>query len=74
MKKKSNVEYEGSLLTEHDIYLFKEGSHFTLFEKMGAHLSRYGAQPGRISPYGHQMPKRSRSLVTSTAGTRHLIP
>ena len=37
MKKKSNVEYEGSLLTEHDIYLFKEGSHFTLFEKMGAH-------------------------------------
>ncbi len=26
-----------SLFTEHDIYLFKEGSHFRLYEKMGAH-------------------------------------
>ena len=27
-----------SLLTEHDIYLFKEGNHFRLFEKLGSHL------------------------------------
>ncbi len=27
-----------SLLTEHDIYLFKEGNHFRLYEKMGAHV------------------------------------
>jgi 1,4-alpha-glucan branching enzyme len=27
-----------SLLTEHDIYLFKEGSHFRLYEKLGAHI------------------------------------
>jgi 1,4-alpha-glucan branching enzyme len=26
-----------SLLTEQDIYLFKEGSHFNLFDKLGAH-------------------------------------
>jgi 1,4-alpha-glucan branching enzyme len=26
-----------SLLTEHDIYLFREGSHYRLFEKLGAH-------------------------------------
>jgi 1,4-alpha-glucan branching enzyme len=37
MKRSGNVLYKGSLLTEHDIYLFKEGSHFTLFEKLGAH-------------------------------------
>ena len=27
-----------SLLTDHDIYLFKEGNHFTLYEKLGSHL------------------------------------
>jgi len=26
-----------SLLTDHDIYLFKEGNHFRLYEKLGAH-------------------------------------
>jgi 1,4-alpha-glucan branching enzyme len=29
---------EFSLITEHDIYLFKEGNHFRLYEKLGAHL------------------------------------
>ncbi len=38
MKLSDKVVYEGSLLTDHDIYLFKQGSHFTLFEKMGAHM------------------------------------
>ncbi len=37
MRQSGAVVYEGSLLTEHDIYLFKEGSHFKLFEKLGAH-------------------------------------
>jgi 1,4-alpha-glucan branching enzyme len=27
----------GSLLTEHDIYLFREGRHFRLYDKLGAH-------------------------------------
>lgn len=26
-----------SLLTDHDVYLFKEGNHFHLYEKLGAH-------------------------------------
>ncbi len=29
--------YDKSLLTDHDIYLFKSGSHFRLYDKMGAH-------------------------------------
>jgi 1,4-alpha-glucan branching enzyme len=29
-----------SLFTDHDIYLFKEGSHFKLYDKLGAHLIR----------------------------------
>jgi 1,4-alpha-glucan branching enzyme len=31
------LEESFSLLTEHDIYLFKEGSHFHLYNKLGAH-------------------------------------
>jgi 1,4-alpha-glucan branching enzyme len=31
------VIYNVSLLTDDDIYLFNEGSHFRLFEKLGAH-------------------------------------
>jgi 1,4-alpha-glucan branching enzyme len=35
--KTANVIFDVSLLTEHDIYLFKQGSHFKLYEKMGSH-------------------------------------
>jgi 1,4-alpha-glucan branching enzyme len=34
-----------SLLTDHDIYLFKQGNHFRLYDKLGAHLvERDGVQ------------------------------
>ena len=32
------VRQEVSLLTDHDIYLFKEGNHFSLYQKLGAHV------------------------------------
>jgi 1,4-alpha-glucan branching enzyme len=31
------MRYDQSLLTEHDVYLFREGNHFRLYNKMGAH-------------------------------------
>ena len=31
------IVYDMSLLTDHDVYLFKEGNHFRLYEKLGAH-------------------------------------
>jgi 1,4-alpha-glucan branching enzyme len=34
------------VLTDHDIYLFKEGSHGRLYEKMGCHLSTRGGVAG----------------------------
>jgi len=37
-KMNSSVIHDVSLLTEHDIYLFKEGNHFGLYEKLGSHL------------------------------------
>jgi 1,4-alpha-glucan branching enzyme len=39
------VKHDISLLTDQDIYLFKQGNHFRLFEKLGSHLiSRNGIQ------------------------------
>ncbi len=38
IKKKTGVVLGPSLLTDHDIYLFKEGNHFGLYEKLGSHL------------------------------------
>src|ERR671915_418392 len=32
------VQYEVNLLTEHDIFLFKEGTHGRLYQKLGSHL------------------------------------
>jgi 1,4-alpha-glucan branching enzyme len=42
MKKRRNSSSSGlrhdiSLFTDHDIYLFKEGNHFNLYEKLGSH-------------------------------------
>ncbi len=36
-ERRNVVEYGVSLLSEHDIYLFKEGTHTRLFDKLGSH-------------------------------------
>lgn len=38
LSKKGNVRYGVTLFTEQDIYLFKEGSHFNLYNKLGSHI------------------------------------
>ena len=35
-----------TLLTEFDIYLFKSGKHFKLYEKLGAHLAEHKGEEG----------------------------
>lgn len=40
------VRYDVSRLTDHDIYLFKEGSHFRLYDKLGAHPMSHGGVSG----------------------------
>jgi len=38
-----SVQYDVSILTDDDIYLFNEGSHFRLHEKLGSHpINREG--------------------------------
>ncbi|HHP7233556.1 MAG TPA: 1,4-alpha-glucan branching protein GlgB [Desulfobacterales bacterium] len=34
---RSTVQHDFSLLTDDDVYLFNEGNHFRLYEKLGAH-------------------------------------
>jgi 1,4-alpha-glucan branching enzyme len=43
---KNKVRYDISLLSEDDLYLFNEGSHFRLYEKLGAHLLEAEGEPG----------------------------
>ncbi|MFZ2448530.1 MAG: 1,4-alpha-glucan branching protein GlgB [Syntrophobacteraceae bacterium] len=33
-----NVKHDFSLITDHDTYLFKQGNHFRLYEKLGSHV------------------------------------
>ena len=40
------VLHDTSRLTNHDIYLFKEGTHFQLYNKLGAHVMTKDGQPG----------------------------
>jgi len=41
-----SVRHDYTLLTEDDIFLFNEGSHFRLYEKLGAHVVNKGQNPG----------------------------
>ena len=37
-----------TLLTDHDTYLFKEGSHFRIYDKLGAHAMTVNGQAGTL--------------------------
>jgi 1,4-alpha-glucan branching enzyme len=43
---KALVEYRASLLTEEDVYLFNEGNHYRLYERLGAHARTLGETEG----------------------------
>jgi 1,4-alpha-glucan branching enzyme len=42
------VRYDISLLTAEDFYLFNEGSHYRIYDKMGAHLAESTGTKGTI--------------------------
>ena len=48
MTVQAQVQTNFSLLTDHDIYLFKEGNHFRLYEKLGSHLISVGGMQGTL--------------------------
>jgi 1,4-alpha-glucan branching enzyme len=47
-REKSRVFHNVSLLTDHDIYLFKQGNHFKLYEKLGSHVMTVGGEAGTL--------------------------
>lgn len=42
----ARVRYDASLLSEEDVYLFNEGSHLRLYEKLGSHVLEVGGVRG----------------------------
>ncbi|MFC1883854.1 1,4-alpha-glucan branching protein GlgB [Thermodesulfobacteriota bacterium] len=46
MKVEKTIHKKKSLLTEEDIYLFNEGSHFRMYDKFGAHIVGSGKKTG----------------------------
>ncbi|MDY6974496.1 MAG: 1,4-alpha-glucan branching enzyme, partial [Thermodesulfobacteriota bacterium] len=44
-KMKSSV-HSTSLFTDHDVYLFKEGNHFRLYDKLGSHPMTFEGKEG----------------------------
>ena len=41
-----NVDYNFSLITDQDVYLFKQGNHFKLYEKLGSHVAEVDGVQG----------------------------
>ncbi|MDQ7831674.1 MAG: 1,4-alpha-glucan branching protein GlgB [Desulfovibrionaceae bacterium] len=48
MRRPHEPRYGASLLTDHDIYLFKEGNHFDLHDKLGSHPMTVDGEPGTL--------------------------
>ena len=46
MKVNANAVKPYSFMTDHDTYLFREGSHFRLYDKLGAHLTEHEGDTG----------------------------
>ncbi len=44
---KKTVKSDISLFSDHDIYLFKEGNHFRLYDKLGSHPAVINGKKGR---------------------------
>jgi 1,4-alpha-glucan branching enzyme len=48
MKKPQRVIHDATLLTDYDIYLFKQGGHFRLYEKLGSHVMTVEGAEGAL--------------------------
>jgi 1,4-alpha-glucan branching enzyme len=57
--KDNKVKYGVSLFTDQDIYLFKEGNHFELYDKLGAHIMKIDQKEGTLfsvwAPNAHKV-------------------
>ena len=45
-------------ITDMDCYLFGKGTHYEIYEKLGAHPRTLAGKKGCISPSGHPTPQQ----------------
>ena len=62
-----------TLLSDEDLYLFNEGTHFRLYEKLGAHQITVNGHRGHILGFGRRMLKKYLSTATLTIGINPVI-
>jgi len=68
------TNYDYSLITDDDLYLFNEGSHFRLYDKLGAHPLTIPVNGKSIFPYGAQCRSSLHNWdFNQWDGTRHLL-
>ena len=65
----NTVNYDVSLLTTDDLFLFNEGSHFQLYRKLGLTVSILTEEQARTLRSGRPMPNKYLLSATSTVGT-----
>jgi 1,4-alpha-glucan branching enzyme len=75
-KNKEETVLRHSLMNEYDIYLYKEGRHFTLYEKLGSHTIEINEQRGTF--FGVWAPNARKVSVIGNfngwnSGTHHLF-
>ena len=69
-----NIIHGPSLLTDQDIYLFREGNHFRLFEKLGAHLTTVDDVEGTLFTVWAPNAAKVSVIGDLIAGIRKRIP
>ena len=70
----SRVTNDVSLITNDDIYLFNEGSHFGLYDKLGSHLLTTKTRLRALTLLsGHPMPPKFLLKETLMVGTETAI-
>ena len=64
-----------SLLTDQDLHLFNEGTHYRIYNKLGAHLNTIAGQPGTsFAVWVPNARKISVVQAASIAGIQSLTP
>ena len=74
MSRKANKTVGTGFITEVDRYLFGQGTHYEIYEKLGAHPKTYKNQDGMYFAVWLPMLPRSALSEILTAGIRMQIP
>jgi 1,4-alpha-glucan branching enzyme len=69
-----DIRNDTSLLTADDLFLFNQGTHYRLYEKLGAHCIKMQGVEGTYFAVWAPMPNTFSLWVNSMGGTRCSCP